>query len=346
MKDLKYLLAYILPLSTILGLYYPAKWAWFTVILIFGILPVLELFMPASTQNPHILEEDSRSKRIFFTGLLYLNFPLLYGIVGAYLYRVGQNTLDQFEYLGLTLGVGIVVGACGINVAHELGHRKDRFNQTLSKWMLLPALYQHFFIEHNRGHHKNVATPLDPATARYGENLYAFWVRSILNSWLHAWKLEFGRLRELQVSLWTFKNAMVRFTFFNAAYLMAVFFLFNLHTMWAAVAVATVGILLLETVNYLEHYGLKRQKLESGHFEPVQASHSWNSNHELGRIFLYELTRHSDHHYKSSRKYQILRHLDESPQLPFGYPTSLIISLVPPLWFALMHPLLHKTQNQ
>jgi alkane 1-monooxygenase len=103
-----------------------------------------------------------------------------------------------------------------------------------------------------------------------------------------------------------------------------------------AVVTAIIGFLLLETVNYIEHYGLQRKMQENGRYEPVLPHHSWNSDHELGRIFLYEVTRHSDHHYKATRKYQVLRHFDESPQLPFGYPMCMIIALVPPLWFSLM----------
>ncbi|MDX1666459.1 MAG: fatty acid desaturase, partial [Saprospiraceae bacterium] len=111
-----------------------------------------------------------------------------------------------------------------------------------------------------------------------------------------------------------------------------------------ALAIACFGFLLLESVNYIEHYGLRRKKIGEGRYEKVRPAHSWNSNHELGRIFLYELTRHSDHHYKASRKYQILRHFDRSPQLPFGYPTSIIIALVPPLWFTLMDPRVPELQ--
>nr|WP_321539671.1 fatty acid desaturase [Flavobacterium piscinae] len=94
---------------------------------------------------------------------------------------------------------------------------------------------------------------------------------------------------------------------------------------------------MLETINYIEHYGLKRKKLPSGRYERVTEKHSWNSNHILGRIILYELTRHSDHHYKSTKEYQILECHEESPQLPYGYPTSMVLSFIPPLWFSIMN---------
>jgi alkane 1-monooxygenase len=344
MKDLKYLVAYILPFTTALGLYWQGGWAWATVLLIFGILPVLELWTPSSTQNIPPLEEDNRAKRWFFNILLYLNAPLLFILVGVYLMQVATGTLSMPETIGLTLGVGLVVGTCGINVAHELGHRQTRSEQLLSKMLLLPALYMHFFIEHNRGHHKHVATPLDPATAKKGETVYGFWLRSVLGSYQNAWMLETERLKKEGKSFWNATNEMLWFTFFQIGYLLAVALVLNTNALIGAVAIATVGFLLLETVNYLEHYGLQRKQLASGRYEPVQPEHSWNSNHELGRIFLYELTRHSDHHFKATRKYQVLRHLDESPQLPYGYPTSLLMSLVPPLWFYVMHRQLPQTK--
>lgn len=338
MKDLKYLLAYLLPMSAIFGLVEQGRWAWTTVVLAFVAIPLAELFFPVDTSNVAPAEEESRARNRFFDGLLYLNAPLLFGVVGGYLFVVANQTLGMAELLGLTLSTGIIVGANGINVAHELGHRSTRGEQLLSKIMLLPALYQHFFIEHNRGHHKHVATDKDPASARFGETIYAFWWRSVTGGWRSAWALERERLTKEGKPEWSWANEMLRFSAFQTMWLAVVFALLGWKGLAGAVAVGVIGFLLLETINYIEHYGLRRRILAAGRPEAVTPVHSWNSDHELGRIFLYELTRHSDHHQKSTRKYQILRHMDESPQLPFGYPTSMLLTLVPPLWFALMHP--------
>ncbi|TNE56338.1 MAG: alkane 1-monooxygenase [Bacteroidetes bacterium] len=343
MKDLKYLIAYLLPLSAILALYYREGWAWATVILGFGIIPLFELWMPRSTANIPPEEEDSRSRLRFFDLLLYLNLPLLYLIVFWYFQVVRNQILTSAEWAGLTFGTGIIVGALGINVAHELGHRNSRFEQAMSKWMLLTALYQHFFIEHNRGHHKNVATDRDPASARRGELLQWFWLRSITGGWRNAWQLERDRLEKAGKPVFSLHNEMLRFQFWQAGWLIGIALVFGLKGLLGALCIAGVGILLLETINYVEHYGLRRRVLPSGRPEPVTPAHSWNSNHEMGRIFLYELTRHSDHHYKATRKFQILRHLDESPQLPFGYPTSIILALIPPVWFRIMNTRLDRT---
>ncbi len=338
MKDLKYLIAYVLPASALMALVWPGSWSWATVGLAFLILPFLELFTPVSTENVAAAEEESRARRRLFDWLLYLNAVLLFGIVGGYLLVITRTGLHVGEVIGLTLGVGIIVGAVGINVAHELGHRPTSGEQLLAKIMLLPALYQHFFIEHNRGHHKHVATDRDPATARFGEPVYAFWWRSVTGSWRSAWAIERERLTQAGQSVVSWQNEMVRFSTVQVLWLGAIFTFFGWKGFLGALTIAVVGFLLLETINYIEHYGLQRRLLSSGRPEPVTSAHSWNSNHELGRIFLYELTRHSDHHFKATRKYQILRHTDESPQLPFGYPTSVLLALVPPLWFALMNP--------
>lgn len=338
MKDFKYLLAYILPLSAVPALVWQGAWSWSTVVLAFGIIPALELWLPRSTYNHPEAREARRNRQAFFNILLYLNFPLLFLIYFGYLHTLYTQVLSTGEWLGLTLGTGIVVGAVGINVAHELGHRSTAFEQGLSKAMLLTALYQHFFIEHNRGHHKNVATDLDPASARLGEPLFIFWWRSIRGGYRNAWALERDRLQKAALPVWSRHNEMLRFQICQALWLVGIAWYFDAAVLLGAGLIAAIGILLLETINYVEHYGLRRRILPSGRPEAVTPAHSWNSNHELGRIFLYELTRHSDHHYKASRKYQILRHLDESPQLPLGYPASLLLALVPPLWFRVMNP--------
>lgn len=138
---------------------------------------------------------------------------------------------------------------------------------------------------------------------------------------------------------------MFWYSILQVAYLVLVLILFGLPTLWFALGAALVGFLLLETVNYIEHYGLLRQKMPSGRYERVKEIHSWNSNHVLGRIMLYELTRHSDHHYISSKKYQVLDCHEDSPQMPFGYPTSMVLSLLPPLWFKIMNKRIPNTMK-
>lgn len=344
-QDLKYLIAYVAPLATLWGLQVQGIWSFAGIYVGFVLIPLIELISPVSTRNLTPREEVQKSNSWFFDVLLYLNVPLLYCILHVYFQQVLAGNSQTYELLGMTCSVGLIVGTSGINVAHELGHRSKKGEKFLAKTLLISGLYMHFYIEHNRGHHKHVSTDKDPASARFGENLYAFWLRSVSGSWLNAWKLEAHRLQKQGQHWLGGQNEMLRFQVFQLLYLLGVGLVYAWWVVAYAIAVAIFGFLLLECVNYIEHYGLRRKMLPNGHPEPVQARHSWNSDHELGRIFLYELTRHSDHHYKASRKYQILRHFDESPQLPFGYPTSIIISLFPPLWFALMNPRVKQAQS-
>ncbi|MFK7936154.1 MAG: alkane 1-monooxygenase [Saprospiraceae bacterium] len=346
MRDLKYLLAYIMPLSGLAALYFGGIWSFATLIIAFGILPIFEFALPRSVVNHSPEAEDFRSKIAFFDLLLYSNLPILFALILGYFYVLSTQTLATYELVGMTLSIGVLCGTMGINVAHELGHRVNKFEQWIAQALLLPEMYMHFFIEHNRGHHKNVATDVDPASSRYGEVIYAFFARSIVYSYLDAWRLENQRLRKIGKSVFSLENQMLRFQFIQLGYLLTVGLVFGWTVIPFALAIALIGVLNLEAVNYIEHYGLRRELLPSGRYEKVSPHHSWNSNHEMGRIFLYELTRHSDHHFKATRKFQILRHFDESPQLPLGYPGSMLLALVPPLWFAVMNKEVKKYNAQ
>jgi alkane 1-monooxygenase len=336
-KDLKYLLAYIIPFSGWASIHYNGIWSWSTIIVAFAIIPLLDAVLPASSANIPAEQEESRSRMLFFDILLFLSAPICYGLLWYYFDTVTKTAFSNADLWGKTLCTGVVLGALGINVAHELGHRTNRLAIFFAKAGLLPVLYQHFIIEHNRGHHKLVATDADPATSRKNEWLYAFFIRSIAGQYVHAWKLESTRLGKKGISVLSLENAMIRFTAWNLLYLGAITYFFGFHWMLFALVIAFTGIILLETINYIEHYGLKRNLLPDGKPEMVTPKHSWNSDHEMGRIMLFELTRHSDHHYRASRKFQILRHLDESPQLPTGYPGSMLMAAIPPLWFRVMN---------
>lgn len=334
-RDAKYLIAYALPLTTSLGIYAGGPWVLLGVLFAFVLIPVVDYVAPQSKENLDDATEETQVKRPLFDYLLYFNLPLLYCI--CYLYFMRMGTYGLYEWIGATMSIGILVGSIGINVAHELGHRSNRNEQFIAKLLLLPALYMHFFIEHNRGHHKNVATDHDPASSRRGEVIYAFWFRSIIGGYYSAWQIQKELLVREDKKFWSIDNEMLIYHVVQVTYLANVYLLLGWQYLIGAIGIALVGVLLLESVNYIEHYGLRRKQLENGRFEPVLPHHSWNSDHELGRIVLYELTRHSDHHFRASRKYQILRHHDESPQLPLGYPGSILLSLIPPLWFSVMH---------
>lgn len=334
---MKYLLAYSLPLIAFLGIFFGAFWTYSGVVFAFGIIPVLELILPTDEKNHTEAEIENKLKNHFFDVLLYLNIFIVYGMLFFVLHKVSTEHLSLSEIIGTVLSLGVVLGANGINVAHELGHREKLYERIIGKLLLIPSHYIHFFIEHNHGHHLNVSTPEDPSTAKYNQTLYAFWIQTVFGTYTKAWKIQ-KKLNQIENrSFFSLKNDMFWFTIIQIGYLLTIYYFFGNIGLSVAFFAGIVGFLLLETINYIEHYGLKRNLLPSGRYERVSEKHSWNSNHVMGRIMLYELTRHSDHHYKSQKKYQILEYHDTSPQMPFGYPTSMVLSLVPPLWFAVMN---------
>ncbi len=337
MKDLKYLSAYIVPLCALIGLYLQGVWSFLTPIYAFIIVPILELIFPVNDNNIPEEEKEEKSTLHWTDFLLYLNVGIVFGIIYLTINTLTSFSFTTSEIIGLIFSCGIVIGANGINVAHELGHRKSKIEQLLGKLLLLPALYMHFFVEHNFGHHLKAATPEDPATAKYNQSLYAFWVSSIYRQYFSAWRIQLDLLQRENRSFFSIYNDMLWYHIMQSLYLFGAYWFFGTFGVLIVFFSAVSGFLLLETINYIEHYGLLRKKKDSGRYERVREIHSWNSNHVFGRIMLYELTRHSDHHYRANKKYQLLDYHDISPQLPYGYPTSMVLSIIPPLWFKIMN---------
>jgi len=342
MKDLKYLAALTIPITTIISIYYKGIWVFLTPVYVFIIIPILELLLAKNPYNYSESEIKTKKVNPLFDWMLYLNLPIVYALLIWALIEVGLKTLETYEFIGIVISVGIVLGGNGINVAHELGHRLTTNERFLGKLLLLPSLYMHFFIEHNFGHHLHAATKEDPATARYKQSVYSFWITSVFRQYASAWKIQIKLLKNNNLSFFSGKNDMLWYAIIQTTYLVIIFLVFGKIGLLFAFCSAVSGFLLLETVNYIEHYGLLRLKAESGRYERVREIHSWNSNHVVGRIVLYELTRHSDHHYKSSKKYQVLECYENSPEMPYGYPTSMVISLLPPLWFKIMNKRIPK----
>ncbi|RAJ17873.1 alkane 1-monooxygenase [Olleya aquimaris] len=337
MKDLKYLAAYSIPLMAFIGLYFKGVFVFLTPVYAFIAIPFLELLLPVESSNLEEEEVNNKLNKTFFDWLLYLNLPIVFGLLIWSFITVNTQSLETYEFVGLIFSVGIVLGTNGINVAHELGHRQTSNERFIGKALLLPSFYMHFYIEHNYGHHLHAATPEDPATARYNQSVYSFWITSTIRQYFSAWRIQSKLLKNSNQRFFSVKNDMLWYTLFQFLYLTSIVLVFSKAVLLFAVLAGISGFLLLETVNYIEHYGLLRLKTKTGRYERVAEIHSWNSNHIVGRIVLYELTRHSDHHYKSSKKYQILNCHDNSPQMPFGYTASMVLSLCPPLWFAVMN---------
>ena len=341
----KYLLTYSVPLAVFLSLRGEGWQTYLALIYLFGLVPFLELIFQGSTENLDEEAENKEANNKMYDWILYSLVPMQYLLGYYFLQQMADPSILWWERMGMIVAFGLSCGILGINAAHELGHRTKAYERWMSKILLASTLYLHFFIEHNKGHHLRVATPDDPASARRGENVYAFYLRSIRDSWFSAWEIQNKELKKTGHRFWSLQNEMLLFQIVQVLICVAIGLVWGYVVLiWYFVA-AVIGIHLLETVNYIEHYGLQRKVGASGFFERTMPVHSWNSNHPLGRMVLLELTRHSDHHYQATRKYQVLRHFDESPQMPTGYPGMMLLSLIPPLWFAVMHKAIQDYKN-
>jgi len=335
-KFLKYFLAFTVPFLAYFSFNGHGVITYAPMIQAFLIIPLFELFFKSNDKNLSEAEEEMAKNDRNYDYILYLTVPIVYFLLWEFLGSMSE-TMSIYDKIGRILSMGLICGAIGINIGHELGHRNNKFEQFLSKTLLLSSLNMHFFIEHNRGHHKRVSTKEDPASARYGENIFSFWIRSILTGYISAWRLEQIKLKRFNKSFFSLNNEMILFQLIQLILIFSIYYLFGINILMYFIISALIGILVLETVNYIEHYGLQRKIKGDGKYERIQPYHSWNSNHPLGRLMLFELSRHSDHHYNSFRKYQILRNHDKSPEMPTGYPGMMILALIPPLWFLVMN---------
>lgn len=353
LKKLGFFTAFILPALVVVGFYLGGGWNWLTIGFVFLVITSIDYLVGLDTKNVETEKAKVVGEEFYYRFVTYIwtFVQLAFVVWGCYAISTGKvNT--AVEWFGFIIGFGLVTGGIGITVAHELGHKKSKLEQFYSQLLLMTVCYMHFFVEHNRGHHVQVATPADPATARKGENFYAFWFRSVFVGYAHAWHLEKESLNRKGRSVISAHNSMIWFAILPVAFCALLTFFFKSETMaWWVIpafffAQSFVAFSLLELVNYVEHYGIVRKQKANGQYERVNPLHSWNASHLISNFFLFQLQRHSDHHANAIKRYQVLEHVDDSPQLPFGYPTMIIIALVPPLWFSLMNRLLEDWENR
>lgn len=337
MKKFKYLGILIVPISGYIAFTSNGILTYLPVLIGFIIAPILELLFSADPTNLDTLGADRAKNSNYYNWLLYLIVPIQVGLLFLFFNRI-QDELTTVELIGRIASMGFLCGVLGINVGHELGHRtENRFEQFLGELLLMTSLETHFLPYHNFGHHFEVATFSDPATARKNEWLFTFWFRSQFGSYFKAWQVENKRLRIQNRPVFSIHNRMLMYTVFQVILLFSIFYFYNVQVLVYFLLAAIIGILLLETVNYIEHYGLVRKQKASGRYEVVTPKHSWNSDHIVGRILLFELSRHSDHHHRANKPYQLLNSHKESPQMKTGYPGMMLLALIPPLWFKIMN---------
>lgn len=341
-KRYAWLLSVIAPLAAPAGpwLYLQTGqtvWLWaFLAFFYFGI-PLLDRLFGEDRSNPPesavpALEADSYYRYITWAVVPILWLSFIYNVV-----FLATHELPWYLWLLVVITTGNVLGF-GLNLGHELGHKKSWLARKLALLTLALGGYGHFSVEHNRGHHRWVATPEDPASSRMGESIWRFVFREMPGAFFRAWDLEAERLERSGKSEWSLGNEIVQAGLVTFVLYGTLIAFFGTPMIPLLMAVAFWGAFQLTSANYIEHYGLVRKKLDNGRYEMTRPQHSWNSNHIASNLALFHLQRHSDHHAYAKRRYQVLRHFDDSPQLPNGYAGMIVLALFPPLWRAVMDP--------
>ena len=333
-SDLRFLMAWLLPALTLFSVYSQPDFSALCTLAVWWTIALLDVFMPGGKHSPEAVAADTRMTYFRWVLRLYVVLQLALIALGAYAAAQAQ----WLTVLGVAFSVGFITGSQGITFAHELGHSKNAADRFCA-WVLMTSVcYGHFMVEHYRGHHPRAATLDDPATSRRGESLYAFLPRTLLGGLRSSWRLEAQRLTQM-------KSPWRRSPLAWSAAASGVFLLAPVTVFIGSVAIkvvayfalqSVVAFLLLEVVNYIEHYGLQRQTV-NGKRESFGMRHAWNADHLATNSMLANLQRHSDHHMHAWKAYPALSALP-GPQLPTGYAGCLLLALVPPLWFALMQP--------
>jgi len=308
---------------------------WAPLALVYILMPALDFWLGDDQTNPPEFAVAALEGDRYYRLITWALVPMLWAWFVFAAWFVANHALPWHGLLAVTIATGVIGGFC-INVGHELGHKTTRLETILAKLVLAPTFYGHFYVEHNRGHHRDVATPDDPASSRMGESIYRFLLREMPGAWRRAWQLEVLRMAREKRATLSLHNHIVQTSLITLA-------------LWAALTIwLGIGILpfllcasfwanfQLTSANYIEHYGILRQKLPSGRYEACQPHHSWNSNHLVSNWALFHLQRHSDHHAHATRRYQALRTFPNLPQLPTGYFGMFLLSYVPPLFFKVM----------
>ena len=309
--------------------------AWVGPALVHGVIPALDRIIGEDKTNPPESAIKDLENDKYYGRVVKAFIPAQYAVTFLGAWLASRKNTPALDYVGLTLSVGAMNGIA-INTAHELGHKHDKTERLLAMAALVPTGYTHFAVEHNFGHHKRVATPEDPASSRMGESFWKFLPRTVIGGFKSAVKIETERLERKGKGFWSLENELLQGWAMTAAFFGATTAICGRRAVPFLLAQGAYGASLLEVINYVEHYGLKREKLPNGKYVRTSPEHSWNSNNIVTNLFLYQLQRHSDHHAHPSRSFQALRHFESAPQLPGGYASMLLPAYVPSLWYKIM----------
>ena len=348
-KKYLWLLSALLPLLAVFGIfsYQQSGYQWMIfapLIFIYVFIPLLDWVFSQDQSNPPEQSVPELEKSLYYRLVAYSMLPIHFFSLYYVVAFMVNNSLPIWMVATLIITLG-VFGGLAVNLGHEMGHKKNKLDKNLAKLALASAGYGHFNIEHNAGHHREVATPEDSASSRFGENIYQFALREIPGGVKRAWSIEKKRLDKKGLSLWSFDNQILHSYLMTLGIYMAITYQLGLMALVVLMLHAPIVWWQLTTANYVEHYGLLRNKDDNGNYERCQPKHSWNSNHLVSNLVLFHLQRHADHHANPSRHYQSLRDFPEAPQLPMGYMGMFVLAYFPPLWKKIMDPKVLKLAN-
>jgi alkane 1-monooxygenase len=310
---------------------------WLPLAFVYGVIPLLDWLFPNDRSNPPEAIVPQLEADRYYRALNYLTVPLHFIVLACGAWFVATQDLGWSALLAHSLMVG-ATGGIAINTGHELGHKKNTIDRLAARIVLAVPVYGHFTMEHNVGHHGEVATPEDSASARFGESIYRFALREIPGGLRRGWRLERERLQRRGSGAWSWRNEILQSYAVSLALYGGLVYAFGVAILPFLLLQAVWGWWQLTSANYVEHYGLLRAKGPDGRYERCQPWHSWNANHTASNLVLFHLQRHSDHHAWAARHYQSLRHFDEVPQLPSGYFGMFLLAYLPPLWRKVMDP--------
>jgi alkane 1-monooxygenase len=336
-RALPHLAGFLLPPALVLGAAFGGVGTFLPLALVLGVLPILDRLSGVNAANAGA-EAGPLSENVWFRAITWLWVPVHAAMLVWGASTAASGALTYVELAGLTISTGVIAGTIGITFAHELIHRPGRFERALGELLLSLTSYAHFAIEHVYGHHRRVGTPDDPATARLGESLYRFLPRCVSGSLRSAAAIEAHRLAKRGRPAFHWSNRFYRYALVQIALYAGAAWLWGPAGVLFVAGQAVLAFLLLETINYIEHYGLMRDEIAPGRFERVAPRHSWNSSHRVSNWLLINLARHSDHHLTAAKRYQVLDHLAGAPQLPAGYGAMFVAAIIPPIWRRVMDP--------
>jgi alkane 1-monooxygenase len=345
-KGLPYLLPYCVPLAVAVAWRSGDLWAFRLAPWIFLAVTVLDTFVRGRGPGDSEIAADATPQGIFWRLAIWMWLPAQTAVVLCGLLAVTGSAREWLEIVTIAVSVGMTGGMLNVPAAHELMHGRRRVERLLGEMLMLLMSYPHFCVEHLHGHHVRVATPHDPATARIGESLYAFVPRSIAGGLRSAWTLEAARMRKQQRAPLHPSNRVVRGAIGLAVLYAAIGFVFGAPGILFFALQSLIAISILESINYIQHYGLVRRKSVDGRYARVAPADSWNSSHPVSNWFLLNLGRHSDHHCDAGKDYRSLARLTAAPQLPTGLFGMFVLALFPPLWRQIMDPLVARLREE